>query len=60
MKMTNRREVVKFFKAHGFVNKGGTKHDRYEHPDGRWTVIERHSEIPNLLFEKMKKEAGLK
>ena len=53
--MVNRRQVVKFFTSHGFVNKGGTRHDRYEHPDGRWTVIERHTEINDRLFELMKK-----
>ena len=53
--MVNRRQVVKFFTSHGFVNKGGTRHDRYEHPDGRWTVIERHKEINDRLFELMKK-----
>lgn len=58
--MVKRREVVSFFKSHGFINQGGTRHDRYQHPDGRWTVIERHSEIDNKLFEEMKKQAGLK
>lgn len=58
--MVNRRQVVKFFTSHGFVNEGGTRHDRYEHPDGRWTVIERHKEINGRLFELMKKQAGLK
>lgn len=58
--MVNRRQVVKFFTSHGFANKGGTRHDRYEHPDGRWTVIERYKEINDRLFELMKKQAGLK
>ena len=55
-----RREVVKFFEANGFVNMGGTNHDKYVHPDGRWVVIGRHAEISNGLFERMKKQAGLK
>ncbi len=58
--MVSRRQVAKFFTSHGFVNKGGTRHDRYEHPDGRWTVIEHHKEINDRLFELMKKQAGLK
>ncbi|MEG0990639.1 MAG: type II toxin-antitoxin system HicA family toxin [Gordonibacter sp.] len=58
--MVRRRQVVKFFLAHGFINKGGARHDRYEHPDGRWTVVERHVEINDRLFENMKKQAGLK
>ena len=59
-KMVKRREVVKFFKSHGFVNMGGTNHDKYVHPDGRWTEIGRHAEIDDVLFKEMKKQAGLK
>ena len=58
--MVKRKEVEDFFKAHGFVNKGGTKHDRLEHPDGRWTTLKRHREIDDVLFKEMKKQAGLK
>lgn len=58
--MVKRREVEKFFEEHGFENKGGVNHDKLLHPDGRWTVLERHKEIPNLMFEQMKKQAGLK
>ena len=57
--MVKRREVEKFFKEHGFVNVGGTNHDKLRHPDGRWTVLERHGEIPNRRFEDMKKQVGL-
>lgn len=58
--MTKRKDVIKFFKAHGFelfANKG---HDKLVHPDGRWTTLGRHVEISNRLFEEMKKQAGLK
>lgn len=58
--MVKRREVERFFKEHGFENVGGTNHDRLQHPDGRWTVLGRHQEIPNRSFEEMKKQAGLK
>lgn len=58
--MVKRKDVVRFFTAHGFVNLGGTNHDRYRHPDGRWTVIGRHQEISDRMFEAMKKQAGLK
>ena len=58
--MVKRKDVVKFFTSHGFVNQGGGNHDRYRHPDGRWTVIGRHQEISDRLFEEMKKQAGLK
>ena len=56
--MVKRREVVRFFRQNGFKNEGGTNHDKFRHPDGRRTVIERHSEISNQQF--MKKQAGLK
>lgn len=58
--MVERREVVRFFEQNGFKNKGGTNHDKFEHPDGRWTIVERHREISNGRFECMKKQAGLR
>ena len=58
--MVKRRDVVAFFTVHGFINKGGSRHDRYEHPDGRWTVVPRHAEIDDMLFKMMKTQAGLK
>ena len=58
--MVKRKEVEDFFKEHGFENKGGANHDKLQHPDGRWTILGRHREISNLLFERMKKQAGLK
>lgn len=58
--MVKRKEVVRFFRQNGFKNEGGTNHDKFRHPDGRRTVIERHSEISNQQFEVTKKQAGLK
>ena len=58
--MVTRREVEKYFQEKGFVNVGGANHDRLQHPDGRWTILGRHGEIPNQLFEKMKKQAEVK
>ncbi len=58
--MVKRREVIRFLKNHGFVNEGGTNHDRYQHPDGRWTVVERHQEIRNKTFDDIKKQVRLK
>lgn len=58
--MTKRKDVIKFFRSHGFEIEGGTNHDRLIHPDGRWTTLGRHQEISNHLFEEMKKQAGLK
>lgn len=58
--LVKRRDVLRFFEANGFVIKGGTNHDKLVHPDGRRTYLGRHAEIDNKLFEKMKKEAGLR
>ena len=58
--MVKRKEVEDFFRGHGFVNLGGARHDRLQHPDGRWTVLVRHREISDRLFEEMKKQVGLK
>lgn len=57
--MVKRRQVVRFLERNGFVNKGGTNHDRFEHPDGRWTIVERHREIEKPMFKLIKKQAGL-
>ena len=57
--MTKRQDVIKFFRKHGFWNTGGKKHDKYTN----WKVsilIKRHSEIEDEIFEKLKREAGLK
>lgn len=58
--MVKRRDVVRFFKNEGFVVMRGTNHDKLVHPDGRRTTLGRHAEIDNLLFEIMKRQAGLK
>jgi len=57
--MTKRRLVIKFFRDHGFWSTGGTKHEKFT--NGRVTIfIKRHSEIEDEIFEKLKKQAGLK
>lgn len=57
--MTKRRDVVKYFVQHGFQSLGGTKHEKFT--NGKVTIlIKRHREIENHIFEKLKKEAGLK
>ncbi|MCI8367273.1 MAG: addiction module toxin, HicA family [Eggerthellaceae bacterium] len=58
--MTKRKDVIRFFRARGFVLIPGTNHDKLVHPDGRRTTLGRHTEVPNVLFEEMKKQAGLK
>ncbi|MCI8451853.1 type II toxin-antitoxin system HicA family toxin [Enterorhabdus sp. P55] len=57
--MTKRRDVVRFFTEHGFWSKGGTKHEKFT--NGKDTIlIKRHREIEDAVFEKLKKDAGLK
>lgn len=57
--MTKRRTVVKFFTDRGFWSKGGTKHEKFT--NGRTTIlIKRHREIEDEVFEKLKRDAGLK
>jgi mRNA interferase HicA len=58
--MTKRRDVVSLLEANGFINRGGTNHDKFVHPDGRWTEVARHREISKWTFEEIKKQARLK
>lgn len=56
--MTKRRDVVKFFEAHGFWSVGGTKHEKFT--NGRVTImIKRHREIEDEVFRYLKKQADL-
>ena len=57
--MTKRRDVVRFFTEHGFWSKGGTKHEKFT--NGKVTIlIKRYREIEDEVFEKLKRDAGLK
>ena len=52
------RELIK--KA-GFVNKGGTNHDKMVHPDGRVTVIHRHKgDIPLGTLKAIARQTKIK
>ena len=56
--MTKRRDVFKFFTDRGFVSKGATKHEKFT--NGEVTIrIKRHREIEDIVFEKLKRQAGL-
>lgn len=57
--MTKRRDVVRYFEDRGFWSKGGTKHEKFT--NGKVTImLKRHREIEDEVFEKLKKQAGLK
>lgn len=57
--MTKRRDVVRFFEERGFWSKGGTKHEKFTNGDVT-IMVKRHREIEDEVFEKLKKQAGLK
>lgn len=58
--MTKRRDLVRELADEGFVSRGGTNHEKFQHPDGRTTVVPRHKEIPNRMADIIRKQAGLK
>lgn len=57
--MVKRREVVKFLKDNGFESDNGKNHEHFIKGD-RFTQVPRHREISEEMFEKIKKQAGLK
>lgn len=57
--MVKRKEVTVFLRRGGLWPTGGTNHEHWT--DGvHFTQVPRHKEISNQLFEKIKKQAGLK
>ncbi len=57
--MVKRREVCRALKKAGFYPDGGKNHEHWT--DGvHFTQVPRHNEISEELFEKIKKQAGLK
>ncbi len=57
--MVKRRDVVKLLQENGFVGDGGKRHEHFIKGD-RFTQVPRHREISEELFERIKKQAGLK
>lgn len=57
--MVKRKTVVDLLRRSGLHPTGGSNHEHWT--DGtHWTQVPRHREIPDQLFEKIKKQAGLK
>lgn len=56
--MVRRREVTKFLRLHGFEPVGGTNHEHWTDGVHR-TMVPRHGEIDDVLFETIKKQAGI-
>lgn len=57
--MVKRRDLVKELKAAGFVEKGGTNHEKFVKP-GYITEVPRHREISDRMANVIRKQAGLK
>ena len=57
--MVKRKEVTDLLKRNGFHSTGGTNHKHWSN-GSEWTQVPRHRGISNQLFEKIKKQAGLK
>lgn len=58
--MTKRRDVVRILESYGFHPDKGTKHERFEHRDGRWVMVPRHREIPDVMAQRIFREAGIR
>ncbi len=57
--MVKRKEVTDLLRKSGFRPTGGTNHEHWT--DGiHFTQVPRHREISNQLFERIKKQAGIK
>lgn len=57
--MVKRKEVIDLLKKAGLHPTGGTRHEHWT--DGtHFTQVPRHREISNQLFEKIKRQAGVK
>ena len=54
------RDVIKRLEAAVFVNKGGSRHDRLVHPDGRTTVVFRHKgDLPVGTLKAISRQTGI-
>jgi predicted RNA binding protein YcfA (HicA-like mRNA interferase family) len=57
----NVRELKAKLEQAGFIQKGGTKHDKFVHPDGRITVVHRHKgDIPLGTLKNIEKQTGIR
>jgi predicted RNA binding protein YcfA (HicA-like mRNA interferase family) len=57
---TSRRKVTDRLMADGWINVGGGKHDKNEHPDrpGMLIVVPRHKELSPGVARSIAKQAG--
>lgn len=57
--MTKRRDLVRLLVRDGFAPDGGTKHERFSHPDGREASVPRHREIRALTARPILAQASI-
>ncbi len=55
-----RREILRKLNKAGFVRAEGANHTRMTHPDGRWTAIGRHTEIPTGTVRAIERQTVVK
>jgi predicted RNA binding protein YcfA (HicA-like mRNA interferase family) len=57
---TNTRKITDRLKADGWETKGGSKHDKYEHPGHpeKIIVVPRHKELSPGVARSIAKDAG--
>lgn len=56
---TNTRKIIDRLKADGWVNLGGAKHDKFEHPDRtEMMIVPRHKEQSIGVARSIAKLAG--
>ncbi len=55
-----RRSILKKLAKAGFVRTEGANHTRMTHPDGRWTAVGRHVEIPTGTVRAIERQTGVK
>lgn len=58
--MTKRRDIIKVLEEAGFISKGGSKHEKWLHADGRFTLVGRHRDIPSATARAIAKQAKIK
>lgn len=58
--MAKRRDLVRELERSGFASQGGTKHEKFVHPDGRVAIVPRHAEISDSLAKSILRQAGLR
>jgi predicted RNA binding protein YcfA (HicA-like mRNA interferase family) len=57
---TNTRKIIARLKAEGWVDTGGTKHDKFEHPDrpDALLIVPRHKEQSPGVARSIARAAG--